>query len=389
MADTTFPIEEIHPADAAGLALLERSLADLANGIWQPDPAELAAATDAARSPQLKSRLANLLTHYHFTRNELDAALAACHVWLEHGPDEVAAKDSLVSILVRQRRFGDVIAAAQPRLEAEPENFKLRSALCNASWRLGDEEAARAFGNAALELQDRVTQGSEPTVLSGVVAPFDPAAKSRNIIAFSLYGSIAKYLDGAIRNAVVAASLYPEWTCRFYVDDSVPKAATARLAHEGAQLRKVDGLPAARFGTFWRFLVADDPEVDRFLLRDSDSCVSLRERAAVEDWIQSGKPFHVMRDGFAHTELVLAGMWGGVRGVLPPLLPALIDFSQSAPFSRTADQAFLRERVWPTMRGQTLIHDSCFTVGGAVDFPQRSNIAGQRVGEAPERPGMA
>jgi len=35
-------------------------------------------------------------------------------------------------------------------------------------------------------------------------------------------------------------------------------------------------------GMFWRFLVADDPTVDRFIIRDSDSRLNARERFAVE-----------------------------------------------------------------------------------------------------------
>ena len=31
-------------------------------------------------------------------------------------------------------------------------------------------------------------------------------------------------------------------------------------------------------GMFWRFLVADDPTVDRYIIRDSDSRLNARER---------------------------------------------------------------------------------------------------------------
>jgi hypothetical protein len=34
----------------------------------------------------------------------------------------------------------------------------------------------------------------------------------------------------------------------------------------------------------------------------------------------------VMRDHFDHSELVPAGMWGGVRSALPPLSPAIRDW---------------------------------------------------------------
>ena len=76
-------------------------------------------------------------------------------------------------------------------------------------------------------------------------------------------------------------------------------------------------------GLMWRFLVLDDHEVDRFLIRDADSLISKREVAAIEAWQQSDKRFHLMRDYFSHTELLLAGMWGG-RRLSARLRPAVV-----------------------------------------------------------------
>lgn len=59
----------------------------------------------------------------------------------------------------------------------------------------------------------------------------------------------------------------------------------------------------------------DDPTIKRFLIRDADSIVSHREKAAVDAWLKSDKWFHLMRDNYSHTELILAGMWGGCTGI--------------------------------------------------------------------------
>ena len=141
---------------------------------------------------------------------------------------------------------------------------------------------------------------------------------------------------------MAAQFLYPEWRCQFYVDESVPDRVIERLLREGAKVRRVGGLPAGRFGTFWRFLVADDEDVDRYLVRDCDACLNPRERTAVDAWLASGRHFHVMRDGPTHTDVMLAGMWAGVRSALPPIQHEIIDYCQTAPLSRTADQIFLR-----------------------------------------------
>jgi hypothetical protein len=53
-------------------------------------------------------------------------------------------------------------------------------------------------------------------------------------------------------------------------------------------------------GMFYRFLVAADSTVDRFIIRDVDSRLNARDRLAVEEWIQSKLAVHVLRDHVNH-----------------------------------------------------------------------------------------
>ena len=46
----------------------------------------------------------------------------------------------------------------------------------------------------------------------------------------------------------------------------------------------------------WRFFPTLDPQVDIFLSRDLDSAITVREVEAVEEWLESEKMLHVMRD---------------------------------------------------------------------------------------------
>ncbi|MDR0068730.1 tetratricopeptide repeat protein, partial [Acinetobacter sp. 11520] len=92
--------------------------------------------------------------------------------------------------------------------------------------------------------------------------------------------------------------------CRFYVDDTVPVLVQQRLKEKGAQVIQVADSQKQLSGLFWRFLVMDDPTIKRFLIRDADSIVSHREKAAVDVWLKSDKWFHLMRDNYSHTELI-------------------------------------------------------------------------------------
>ena len=50
--------------------------------------------------------------------------------------------------------------------------------------------------------------------------------------------------------------------------------------------------------------------MDAFVSRDLDSIFSLREQAAVEEWLKSNKVLHIMRDHPAQNEVILGGLWG-------------------------------------------------------------------------------
>jgi len=368
------------------LQLYREIIAELqVNGRTTRRPA-LQDAIAQADDPAIAANLCNLMTHCCFVERDYSGALEACRKWVELAPHEQLARDTRLSILSRLKRFEAVIDEAAARLASEPDNERLHSSLANAFARVGRIEEARTAGNACLRLKDEAAYGAGKDLKVVEVPSFDPTKPERNLIAFSLYGAAPVYCDGAVRNAIAAKFLYPEWSCRFYIDESVPKRVISRLLQEGALVVRVGGLPAGRFGTFWRFLVADDEAADRYLVRDCDACLNLRERASVDDWLASDRHFHVMRDGLTHTEAMLAGMWGGVRGALPQLQNEMIEFCRTAPLSRTADQQFLRERVWPTVRQSVLVHDSQFSLRESQPFPSDPDPAGPRVGQAVSDP---
>ena len=322
------------------------------------------------QDPVLRFHIAKLLGFYWLRRGDHTRALAWNSQALQHDPaDRDCAYNALYAAL-HLGSFDEAAArcrAAIARFGEQPDFYDVLSASLGAAGRLAEAAVAGTRGLGLKSLQAT----SPAHDLSAVkVPPFDATRPERNIIAFSLFGDRPKYTDGAVLNARAAPFVYPGWTARFYVDDSVPAPIRTALTRAGAQVMHVGGLPSAPYGPLWRFLVADDPSVDRYVLRDVDSLINTRERVAVDAWIASGRHFHLMRDHFDHTELVLAGMWGGVRGALPPVLSALRawEAGQKA-LGYTADQLFLRTALWPSIRQSVLAHDSLFAFGEVAAFP--------------------
>ena len=106
------------------------------------------------------------------------------------------------------------------------------------------------------------------------------------MISFSLWGTAPFYGYGAMINLVLSRTVYPGWSCRFYVDATVPRACVAFLADNGADVRKIeDEYPGV--GLFQRFLVMNDRSVGRFLVRDCDARLSAAEADLVRQWIDA------------------------------------------------------------------------------------------------------
>jgi tetratricopeptide (TPR) repeat protein len=296
-------------------------------------------------------------------------------------PDDA---ESLTNHAVALSRIGQHEAAVQSLrrcVELAPDAPNTRDALAAACYRLKRFDEARQHGERALELKDAAAARRKAYPLPGALASFSSDDPSRNIISFSLWGDGRKYCDGAVANAEAASSLYPGWTCRFYLDETVPGPVRDKLAEAGAQVQMMTR-KSPFDGLFWRFLPINDGHTRHFLVRDADSVINAREKAAVDDWLASGKAFHVMRDWWTHTEVMLAGLWGGVGGVLPPLTTLLQDFKSPSLANWHLDQWFLREMVWPTARQSCVIHDSRFRTLGAQDFPTGSDLpAGHHVGQ--------
>lgn len=180
------------------------------------------------------------------------------------------------------------------------------------------------------------------------------------LISFSLWGIDSKYVVGAIRNAELAPAIYPGWRCRFYCAASVPTEAIARLASfpHVEVVRRED--PREWNGQLWRMEAAGDPDIEALIVRDTDSRLNVRERAAVDAWLATGASAHAMRDHPWHNVPMLAGMWGIRGGVLPDVRDLLVPYYLESQQPAWCDQRFLADVVVPRVKDSLVEHDEYF-----------------------------
>jgi tetratricopeptide (TPR) repeat protein len=194
---------------------------------------------------------------------------------IELKPGDALAQENMGVILVRMGRSKESLEWLLQALQNNPENANLHDGLCTAYGRLAEPEKARYHGEQALSLKDKQASRVAPLVdPKGIqVKPFEYKRSERNVISFSLWGDKRDYLEGAIRNARLAPEIYPEWRCRFYCGKSVSELVIGELISCGADIVLMPDDGPLFEGLFWRFQVAWDCGVDRFLVRDADSVI--------------------------------------------------------------------------------------------------------------------
>lgn len=282
------------------------------------------------------------LTHYRAGRFE--QALVVARKLIAGGMKHPNLFSDAATACIFLYRWQDAIKYATQAIALDPRHLNAHDVLAHAYGALKEWEKVKKAGNKALSL--RMEMMAETAPLHTPRAPALEGA-NKNVIAFSLFGGNSKYCETAVLNCLDQPKLYPEWICRFYVDGSVPDVIIKRLTDAGGEVIHIADDMAHWPGPMWRFAAYDSPDVKYVILRDADSVISTREVGAVEEWLNSSKNFHAMRDNGSHTELLLAGLWGVAKGALPPMAPMIETFLQSPPSNaHFADQFFLRQFVW-------------------------------------------
>jgi len=182
-------------------------------------------------------------------------------------------------------------------------------------------------------------------------------------LSFSLWGDNPIYNVGAIKNAELWKTIYPDWQMVVYYDDTVPKETIDKLNNR--DVLTIDVTEKNLYGMFWRFFAVDLPNSEYCVFRDTDSRITIREKMAVDEWVNSEKSIHVMRDHPAHgipygsDRLgILGGMWG-IKSKIIPLADMINKFTKDKNLSYGSDQTFLKT-VYSIFEDDRTTHDEFY-----------------------------
>ena len=303
----------------------------------------------------------NDISYCYYNLSNFSEALKYTEKIYKLNPKNYSFVINLAVSYYRTKDYENAIKYGLLAKEINPNDANLYSLFSEVYPKIKEYEKAKEAGSQALKLKELELENYPSFDIKDKETPPFRKDSSKNIISFSLFGSNPKYCECAVLNARRVTSLYENWTCRFYCSSDVPSEIIERLKKENAQVIIKETPKDIKEMLCWRFYVMSDKTIDRYLVRDCDSIINEKEAVAVNEWIESNKKFHIMRDWYSHTDIILAGMFGGVTSLFDNIEEMIKDFFKEKHQTRThLDQNFLAKKIWPTIKNDVFIHDSYF-----------------------------
>ena len=183
--------------------------------------------------------------------------------------------------------------------------------------------------------------------------------QTKKIISFSLWGKEEFYNYGAYENAVIAKELFPDWICRFYYSNIDPDILYLLKNMNNVELicKDDDKYQDNLSNTLWRFYPAFYEKDIILIVRDTDSRLNMKEKIAIDNWLNSDKDFHILRDHPWHLTRILAGLWGVKNNLL---LNSSFQDNFNTFYRKNikgVDQEFLMQ-IYDKIKEKSLIYDT-------------------------------
>ena len=205
----------------------------------------------------------------------------------------------------------------------------------------------------------------------------------KKLITYCVYGTKPMYLRGVIKNIELAKTIYPDWICRFYIFSEAHHIKEELQKFDNVEIVMIDKI-GGNYSMLYRFLPFQEKDVERFISRDTDSRLSIREKEAVDQWMANSVDFHIMKDHPNHYTPefpILGGMFGAKGGIIMNIWEKIEEYIKIFPDKHGMDQKFLYHVYHKFAVGNHIIHtEETFPHGRN---PERDNIwfVGQPIDE--------
>lgn len=167
-----------------------------------------------------------------------------------------------------------------------------------------------------------------------------------SVFSFCLYGHNPKYTLGMIENVKIINDKFNDWYIYIYYNN-VPENILEQL-----QLYNNVVLIKSSYTNHKtmldRFKPIDNIDVDIMMIRDADSRIHDRDLWAINEFINSDKKLHIIRDHRYHQRPIMGGLFGMKKGFIDfNIENAIKIFEPNHEDAYQVDQNFLEHFIYP------------------------------------------
>ena len=184
----------------------------------------------------------------------------------------------------------------------------------------------------------------------------------KNIVfSFCIYGNNIKYLRGLEENLKIINEKLPEFYSYIYFSNDVQELYYEIYSkYKNVKIHKIDKNGPELM--LYRILTLDiDDKVDVSFSRDIDSRINDRDIWTINEFLNSNKYFHIIRDHYYHKNTIMGGSFGMKRKEFFSISKELESWKESNKITKYdygTDEQFLRERVYDMIKNDVLIHSN-------------------------------
>jgi hypothetical protein len=135
-----------------------------------------------------------------------------------------------------------------------------------------------------------------------------------NVFSFCLFGSNHKYTLGMIENVKIINDKFKDWKIYIYYNNVSEDILKQLELYNNVVL--ILSTYNNHKTTLDRFKPIDNIDVDITMMRDADSRVHDRDIWAINEFINSTKKLHIIRDHNCHCSNIMAGLCGIKKGLI-------------------------------------------------------------------------
>lgn len=179
------------------------------------------------------------------------------------------------------------------------------------------------------------------------------------IFSFCLYGTDRNYYEGLLENIQIVKQYYSDFEIFVYKG----------ICPDDWKLEDVNVIYTKREGAInmlYRYLPLKFADVG--FIRDADSRITERDRWCIDQFLNSVRTYHIIRDHVWHKSRIMGGLFGWKRPT-----DIELDFSEDRGYGY--DEAVIASGLYPRIVGESLVHTNIFAFHGEhserIDVPRK------------------